>query len=289
MNRLKFTSVIIIFLCIEAGAKAQMPDPIYHVNRWVSGGIIVAGGAASLAAWNNTFHKPEIVDSEFIFINKKNIGSFDAWAVSLEPPANKRVLENYATALQAATALLPLGLYFDKRMQDQRLDLFFLYIETAAITLTLYQIGPLGPLFQDRYRPIVYYDSLKKEIRNIGYNRNSFYSGHVASAAMSSFFLAKVYTDYHPELGANKWIVFGAALLPPLAMGYIRLKELMHFPSDIAVGLAVGALCGVGIPEIHRLVQKHINASASASISTVSGGWSIGIAHDGSNWNIFFR
>jgi membrane-associated phospholipid phosphatase len=284
---LKFTSVIILLLVsLEAGA--QTAAPVYDINRWVSGGITAIGAAASLAAWNNTFHKPDIVDSEFTYIKKDNLSSFDAWAVSLAVPEDRSRWEISATALQAITALLPLGLYFDKRMQNEPLDLFLMYLETAAVTLTIYQISPLGPYFHDRYRPVVYYDTLTKEVRHIGYNKNSFYSGHVASTAMSTFFLAKVYTDYHSELDSKKILVYGAALIPPLLMGYIRLKELMHFPSDILVGLGVGALCGFGIPEIHRLVQKHIQSTSSPSIAPLSG-WSFGIAHQGSGWSFYIK
>src|SRR5258706_13832150 len=110
-----------------------------------------------------------------------------------------------------------------------------MYLEMNAIVLTIYQASPLGPLFQDRYRPIVYYDEIKREVRKNPYYRNSFYSGHVAAATASTFFMAKVYSDYHPEIGANKYLLYGGALVPTLIMAYLRLKELMHFPTDILV------------------------------------------------------
>ena len=279
--------ISIAFLLLSFSLRAQTAPPVYHINPWVSGGIITAGAGASLAAWRNTFHKPEIDDSEFTYINKNNVSKFDSWALSLALPQDRDEWEVYATLIQSFTAALPFALSFDKRMQHARLDLLLLYLETSAITITFYQIGPLGPLFHDRYRPVVYYDTLSREVRDIGYNRNSFYSGHVAFAASCSFFLAKVYSDYHPELEANKYLVFGAALIPPLVMGYIRLKELMHFPSDILVGLGVGALCGIVVPEIHRLVQRNISSEPSARIVPVQ--WSFGIVHEGTGWSFFIR
>jgi hypothetical protein len=35
-------------------------------------------------------------------------------------------------------------------------------------------------------------------------------------------------------------------------MGYLRIKALDHFPSDDAVGLALGALIGIVVPELHK-------------------------------------
>jgi membrane-associated phospholipid phosphatase len=75
----------------------------------------------------------------------------------------------------------------------------------------------------------------------------------------------KVYSDYHPEIGNNKYLLYGAALIPPLLVGYFRMKALMHFPSDVMVGLGVGALCGILIPEFHRLKDKKISFEVWAS------------------------
>jgi membrane-associated phospholipid phosphatase len=77
--------------------------------------------------------------------------------------------------------------------------------------------------------------------------------------------MAKVYSDYHPEMGADKYWLFGAAVVPPLLMAYARLKALDHFPSDIAVGFAVGTLCGILIPEIHRIGDQDMSMGAYSS------------------------
>ena len=278
----KFLFLLPLLFC-SAPSDAQ---EIYEVNRWVSGGITAAGVAASIAAYPHNFWKPDISDSEFTAIDKNKISGIDSWGLE-QPPAERDYYEIYSTGLQGLCNLFPLFLGYDERMKSERLDLFLMYLEVSAVTLTIYQVSPLGPLFQDKYRPIVYYDNYTRENRKTGYNRNSFYSGHTAAAAASIFFAAKVYTDYHPELGKNKYFFFGAAMIPPLLVGYFRLRELMHFPSDILIGFGIGALCGIGIPEIHRLVAR--NSIPTKISSAKVNGWSVGITYQGSGWNLFFR
>ena len=77
--------------------------------------------------------------------------------------------------------------------------------------------------------------------------------------------MVKTYTDYHPDLGWKKFLLYGAASVPPLFVGYLRVKSLDHFPSDAGVGFMVGALCGVLVPEIHRLKSGNIGVEAFAA------------------------
>jgi len=79
--------------------------------------------------------------------------------------------------------------------------------------------------------------------------------------AGASFFMAKVYSDYHPELGTKKWILYGAALLPPTIVGYYRYKGLMHFPTDILLGTAIGATVGILVPHLHKVARKNKDLS----------------------------
>jgi membrane-associated phospholipid phosphatase len=141
-----------------------------------------------------------------------------------------------------------------------------MYAETQIIVNNIYLYSPFGPLFQNRLRPAVYYDALGTSgARMTAWNRSSFYSGHVASAAAATFFTVKIFCDYHPELGSMKYLLYGAAAIPPLIVGYFRMKALDHFPSDILVGFGVGALCGIVIPEIHRIKIENVSMGLYSS------------------------
>jgi membrane-associated phospholipid phosphatase len=68
-----------------------------------------------------------------------------------------------------------------------------------------------------------------------------------------------VYCDYHPDLGGGKYLLYTAALIPPVVMGYFRVKSLAHFPSDEMVGLSLGAVIGIVLPELHKFNYKGIS------------------------------
>jgi len=70
--------------------------------------------------------------------------------------------------------------------------------------------------------------------------------------------LEKIYQAIknHPELGAKKWLLYTAALIPPAFVGYCRYRGFMHFPSDIFLGVAVGATIGILVPHLHKKNRK---------------------------------
>ena len=73
--------------------------------------------------------------------------------------------------------------------------------------------------------------------------------------------MAKVYSDYHPELGNKKWLVYGAALVPPTLVGVYRYKALKHFPTDVITGMFVGAAVGILVPQFHKRKKRQIGVS----------------------------
>jgi len=201
-------------------------------------------------------------------LNKSTINSIDSWAFN-QDPSKIDVFAKYSDYTVAFTVVLPALLMFDKQIKRDLLDVLLMYVETMSITPNIYEWSPLGVNFQNRIRPIAYYDQLTYDQRKSANNRNSFYSGHEAVVTASTFFMAKVYSVYHPEIGNNKYLLYGAAMIPPLIEGYFRVKSLAHFPSDVMVGMGVGALCGILIPEFHRFHDKNISLGLySSSVAT---------------------
>jgi len=197
-------------------------------------------------------------------LNKRTINGIDSWALR-QDPSKKDAFANTSDYVLASTVVLPVFLMFDKQIRKDWLDVLLMYVETMSITPNIYEWSPLGVTFQNRIRPVAYYDQLAYDQRKSGDMRNSFYSGHTAVVTASTFFMAKVYCDYHPELGDNKYLLYGAATIPPLIEGYFRVKGLRHFPSDVMVGLGVGALCGILIPELHRFQDKNVSLGLYSS------------------------
>jgi hypothetical protein len=235
------------------------------VNYWVTGSLIGVGLTTNYLGVNRIFHKPELSLLEIQTLNKDIVYSIDNWALTQDPTSRQK-FANYSNYAVVCTVVLPVFLLFDKQIQRDWADVLLMYVETMSITPNIYEWSPLGPTFQNRVRPLAYYDQLTYDERKSGSNRNSFYSGHDGVVTASTFFMAKVYIDYHPEIGDNKYLLYGAAAIPPLIMGYFRVRALAHFPSDVLVGMGVGAMCGILIPELHRFKDKNISVGLYSSI-----------------------
>lgn len=81
--------------------------------------------------------------------------------------------------------------------------------------------------------------------------RQSFFSGHTSTTAALCFFTAYTYAKAYPQK-RSKYVVWGAAIVLPALTGFYRIKAGKHFPSDVVVGYAVGALSGLAVPYWHR-------------------------------------
>lgn len=264
----------------QSSAQRNAHEHIFTMNYWVTCGIIVAGGVAGILSIPSRA-KPNFDSSDLANVNPNNVPSFDRWSLH-QNPALVPQFETYSTILQITMGALPLTLLFDSSIREDGLEIMMMGLEVNAVAIGIYTASPLGPLFVTRYRPIVYYptaqypNNYNKAIYTTntvdlanGNNKDAFYSGHVASAAAASFFMASVYCDYHPD--ASKWLVFGAAAVPPLIMGYVRLMALDHFPSDVAVGYAVGTLCGVLIPALHHIGSNSLSMGMYSSPTSGAG------------------
>ncbi|MBE0645882.1 MAG: phosphatase PAP2 family protein [Bacteroidetes bacterium] len=230
----------------------------YHVNYWVTGPLLAVGVTANYLGIPAIMEKKAISQLEIEALDPDIINGFDRWALHQDPALIDDYLA-YSNYVLTPTVLLPVALLLDGQIRKDWCDILFMYMETMSITSNIYEWTPIGPSFLNRYRPVTYYDELDYDARRSGNNRNSFYSGHVASAAASTFFIAKVYSDYHPSLGNDKYYLYAAALVPPILLGYFRLLSLRHFPSDILMGIGIGALCGILVPELHRISQENIS------------------------------
>ena len=248
---------------------------VYKVNYFVEAAVIALGMAGDIIAIPRLKHKASLDSAEVAFANtdqQKNLfNSVDKWALKQKTSTSDRALwKKVSDYGEIGIFLLPSLLIIDKNIRKDWLHILFMYVEGHTITFTFYNYSPLGPYFINRYRPAVYYPELGLYAQMNSNNRNSFYSGHVASCAYSTFFMVKVYCDYHPNIGAVKYLLYLAASVPPLFMGYARIRSLDHYPSDIAVGFGLGAVLGIVVPALHKLpCSKYLSLGLSTSPDAV--------------------
>lgn len=250
---------------------------VYRMNYKVTGTFCLVASAADIYAIPKIIkNKKNLTDAEIVAINPNILSGLDRWAVDQNP-------ENRDAFYKASDYTLPViiasagVLMWDTCIKKDWFRLLMMYYEMHAVTFSIYNFSFFGPAFQNKYRPIVYYTQLPVYDRNGGNERNSMYSGHTATAVASTFFMVKVYSDYHPELGNRKYWLYALATVPALAEGYLRVKALAHFPSDVLVGLSIGSACGIIMPSLH----KYHNKNLSVNICATPVGPGVGL-----NWNI---
>jgi hypothetical protein len=255
---IKIGCLLLYCLGFSANVFCQSSDStprtkIYHVN-YISGSIIIAGGLATdYPAIGRIKGKPDLTPSEIEALNPGILNQLDQWGLH-QSTSNYLMYSKISDYAQIPMfTVVPALLGFNKKIRKDWLDLLYMYCEGHVITFTLYNYSWFGPTFQNRYRPITYYTNLPIDDRTTGNNRNSAYSGHTASVAYTSFFMAKVFCDYHPDMGGSKYLIYTAALIPPVAMGYLRIRALAHFPSDALVGLSIGSAVGIILPQLHKI------------------------------------
>ncbi len=278
-----FFSSLLLLTGLNAQKAFKMTDDydpetekVYKVNPLLEGGTALLGMGTTVYFFQKINDKDGFSTDGF---DRADVPGIDRWAF----PASSDQREQASKASDAVlypSMALPFTLFFSKKIRKDWVDVTAMYFQAQAINGLLYAASPLGPNFRTRERPVAYYPELYEDGEKApGKDLNSFFSGHVSSAATGTFFFAKVLSDYNPQwTGTQKALVFGAASLPPLFVGIQRVRALRHFPTDVAVGYGIGAAIGILTPHIHKKWQQKHRSSLS-----LSGGYGNGAAAMGLN------
>lgn len=219
--------------------------PVYRLKPAVDIPLTAVTAGATIYGFSKIYNKDASTTQQISSLRKEDINGFDRWAAGLHSQNAADVSDLFFYGAMP----LPLLLLADRDIRSDALKIGFLYLEALSVT-GLFYTGV--PSLVDRYRPITYSDAVPMDARKSGNNKNSFFAGHVALVGTSTFFIAKVLSDYHPD---SKWrpVFWGAAIAATGATGYLRHRAGKHFPSDILVGTAVGALSGILVPQLHKV------------------------------------
>jgi membrane-associated phospholipid phosphatase len=240
-------------------ADRQVRQQVYKVNPWVTVPLDLAMTAGNFIAIPKILHaKKDISPEEIAALRPELLSSIDRWALNQDPSQRDKWFK-FSDATLPATVVLSFSMFLDKNIRKDWINILLMYYEAQAVAFTVYNYSPFGPAFQNRLRPLVYYGNyFPDDLRLRGGQRNSMFSGHAGNAAAATFFAVKVYSDYHPEIGKKKYLYYAIAALPPIFVGYTRVKALAHFPSDVFLGLVVGAVSGISIPSLHKIRPKTV-------------------------------
>ncbi len=239
------------------------PEEIYkmHLKYELSGsGAFVVASYFGFRALDRT---ATMTAEDVAKLNVKNINGFDRPIVNRNPAGFEKAQARSDFFLNFSIAS-PVLLMLDKKMRRDWLDLLTLYMVSHAADNAVY----FGAAFAvRRARPFTYNPDIPMDLRTGEAKSNSFFSGHVSFAATSTFFLAKVLTDYHHIKGWKRLAIYSVAVVPPAMVGYYRMRSARHFKTDVLLGLLVGGTSGIVIPELHRITKKQGNISMAPYFS----------------------
>ncbi len=218
-------------------------EDIYKLKPAVDIPVTLAGAGFSTYAFSKIYSKDKSTQVQIDNLRIDDINGFDRWAADIYSKSAATTSDLFFYGSMP----YPLILLADKHIRKDAAKIGFLYLEAMSITGLLYT----GSTYlTDRYRPLAYNPEAGDE-RFGGGAKNSFFAGHVALVATSTFFTAKVFADYHPE-SKLRHLFYGVAIAGTGVTAYLRHRGGKHFPSDILVGTAVGTLSGLLVPHFHK-------------------------------------
>ena len=238
------TLAFLFFSVLGLNAMAQVPyrislrtdAPVYGASLAMMGANIYLGSRL-----------PGFTESELNALTPPALPAWEALALNRwDEGAAKRsdvvLFAAFGTAGMVVLAQTP-----KNTLVRDGLVLGSLWFQTNLSTLMLTDLAKNS---LRRNRPLVYNSQAPLIDRMESDARKSFFSGHASMTACNTFFAAKIWTDMHPNSKLKPWVWTAAAAVPAYA-ALQRVQAGKHYPSDVIVGLAVGAAMGYLIPQIH--------------------------------------
>jgi membrane-associated phospholipid phosphatase len=238
------TAIILQLVLYPSDFNAQEMVTPYSLH-WKKESMLIAGGTLSLGASQYlrnrmTLFTPEELES----IDVEYLNELDRQATYMDFPRASHYSDYFMTTAQA----LPVFFLAGKKTRNHFGQIALLYGETMLINTGLTMTIKYAVR---RPRPYVYQLGVEgSRVQSIN-AQSSFVSGHTSTVAAASFFMAKVYSDFHPD-SAWKPVIWTAAAIAPAVTGYLRVRSGRHYPTDVLGGYVLGAAIGYLVPELHK-------------------------------------
>ena len=252
---MKKSLIIFISLIVPVVVNAQydsMRFKVYKTNPKIEIPIPAAFFVGSYFGFKALDKYASMTEEDVLKLNPETINSFDR-PVAFYNSANFTSAQKTSDMLLDAALVTPVFLLLDKKIRKDWKDILSLFLVTHAVDNVIYFSSVTAVR---RPRPLTYNPAVPLPEKTGDGKSNSFFSGHTSWSATSTFFLVKIYTDYHQIKGFKRLLLYTGATIPPALVGYYRLEAGKHFKTDVLTGLVVGALCGITVPELHRNKNK---------------------------------
>jgi membrane-associated phospholipid phosphatase len=236
-------------------------EGVYHFNPKKEYLILGTGIAATVSGIYLLKQEHVFTTNEVEALDKKDVASINRWAAG-----NYSETAYTISDICVNTAVLaPFVLLSSKRIRSDVLKIGLLYAESLLLTSGFY-MTTAGSV--SKPRPFLYRADVPIEEKTGHWADDSFYSGHTAYSSTATFFLAKVLTDYYPDMRCRA-LIWAAAGILPATTAYFRVVAGRHFLTDVMAGYAMGALSGILVPHFHK--KKNSTLSLLPYIGKISG------------------
>lgn len=223
-------------------APAESP----YKTSFIKDGLVITGAlGVTLLGYELIKNKKDLTNEQLAAKTKDKLPFFDRGnAGYYSTQANK---DSYIL-FDASYAIPVLMAFIDKNERTKAGQLMVLYVETVGITGAMYTLTA-GLVY--RSRPFVYGTKAPLDKRQDKGGQRSFYGGHVATTAATTFLTAKIFSDFNPGSKLRPYL-WGAAGGLTVLMGYLRYQAGYHFLSDCVLSSLIGGATGILIPELHK-------------------------------------
>lgn len=241
------TSRLFLYLLLSLGlatATFQVHGQVHGLSWPVDGSLIGVGAATYGISIPLQKKVLPLTEEELRSLDPLLIRRYDRFSIK----QNSELARLGSDIALRASLLSPLSLLGDPRTRSEFGPVGLMWFETLLLTNGITRLVKSSVR---RVRPYAYNPMTGEELKVDPETRLSFFSGHTSNSAAMSFFVAQTLVNNNPDMRNKGWVWASAAALPALT-GWLRIKAGRHFPTDVVVGYAVGAVIGVVVPNLHK-------------------------------------
>jgi len=191
---------------------------------------------------------PTVTSEDVEGLSLLKIPSIDRQVVYNWSPSAHRTSDVFLKSSPLVPIFLP---WLAGRASRHKMGVTYLIVFEGM--LASYTLTELTKLLAKRKRPYVYGRSSFDGDLFTRDAQKSFFSGHSSQTAVHYYLGAKMFNDFYPDSNWKPAVWATAAIIPAIT-AWKRVQAGKHFVTDVLVGYVVGALVGVLIPEVHRVL-----------------------------------
>lgn len=235
---------ILLFYCSLLLCSGTVSAQVHQFSWPTDGGLLGLGAFSYGLSIPLKKSVPPIAEDDRLLLDHLRIRPLDRLAIGQSSEGARRASD----VLLRGALLMPLGLLADEGSRQEFGLVGLMWLETLLLTNG---ITDLTKSRAQRSRPYTYNPFTGEELLLDTEARLSFFSGHASNTAAMSFFTAQTLVHNRPDM-RGKGLVWASAATVPAVVGLLRVKAGKHFPTDVIVGYAVGAVIGWAVPKLHR-------------------------------------